>query len=116
MPPIPHDAWREQADATVAAIAQWRETHPRATWAEVAVAVDGQLAGLRTRLLADSAQASPATDPLPEERPRCRACGGVLHDAGRHARRLTTEGGQSVVLERTYLRCPACRTGVFPPG
>ncbi len=116
MPPIPREAWRAQAEATVAAIAQWREVHPRATWAELEAAVDGQLAGLRTRLLAEGAQASSTADPAPAERPACPACGGVLHDTGRHRRRLATEGGQTVVLERTYLRCPTCGTGLFPPG
>ncbi|MGH2617737.1 MAG: YgiT-type zinc finger protein [Thermomicrobiales bacterium] len=115
MPPIPREAWRAQAEATVTTIAQWRDAHPRATWAELEAAVDGQLAGLRTRLLAAGAQASPAADPARTERPDCPACGGVLHDAGRHRRRLTTEGGQTVVLERTYLRCPACGAGLFPP-
>jgi hypothetical protein len=116
MPPVPREAWQTQATATMAAIAQWREAHPRATWAELEAAVDAELAGLRARLLADSAQASPAADPAPEERPHCRECGAALHDAGRHQRRLTTERDQPIVLERTYLRCPACGTGIFPPG
>jgi hypothetical protein len=116
MPPVPRAAWQTQAAETMAAIAQWREAHPRANWAELEAAVDTELAGLRAQLLADSAHASAATDPAPEERPRCPACGAVLHDAGRYQRRLTTEGGQPVVLERTYLRCPACGAGGFPPG
>lgn len=116
MPPIPRAAWRTQAETTVAAVAQWRDAHPHATWAELEAAVDGQLAGLRTRLLTEGAQASPAADPAPAERPACPACGGALHDAGRHRRRLATEGGRTIVVERTYLRCPACGTGLFPPG
>lgn len=116
MPPIPRAAWRDQADDTVTAIAQWRERHPRATWAELEATVDAALAGMRAQLLADSAQASPAANPAAAERPRCRDCGGVLHDTGRHDRRLTTAGDQQVVLARTYLRCPACGTGLFPPG
>ena len=65
MPPLPRDAWRDQADAVLGEVARWRAAHPRATWAEIEAAVDERLAGLRARLLADSAQASPAADPAP---------------------------------------------------
>lgn len=115
MPPVPRDAWQTQATATMAAIADWREAHPRARWTELEAAIDAELAGLRSQVLTDSAQASPATDPPREARPPCPACGAVLHDAGRHRRRLTTERDQPVVLARTYLRCPACGAGFFPP-
>ena len=101
MPPIPREAWRDEADAAVATIAQWRETHPRATWAEIEAAVDGPLTALRTRLLVDSAQATPAADPALAERPACPACGGALHDAGRHRRRLRSEGDETIEVERT---------------
>lgn len=116
MPPVPRDAWQAQAAATMTALADWRAAHPRATWTELETAIDGELAGLRARLLTDSAHASAAADPPREERPPCPACGGVLHAAGRHPRRLVTERDAAVVLERTYLRCPACGTGLFPPG
>jgi len=80
---MPRAAWRMQAEATVAAVAQWREAHPHATWAELEAAVDGSLAELRARLLAEGVRASPAADPAPVERPACPACGGALHDVGR---------------------------------
>ena len=116
MPPVPRDAWQAQAAATMTALADWRESHPRASWTELEAAIDGELAGLRSQLLTDSALASAMTDPSREARPPCAACGGVLHAAGRHPRRLLTEGDRAVVLTRTYLRCPACGTGLFPPG
>jgi len=116
MPPVPREAWQRQAAQTMTAIAEWRESHPRATWSELETAVDDELAGLRTQLLTDSAVASAMTDPPRDARPPCPTCGGGLHDAGRHARRLVTERDEAVVLTRTYLRCPACGTGLFPPG
>ena len=116
MPPVPRERWQAQAAATMTAIADWREGHPRATWTELEGAIDGELATLRTQVLTDSAQASAMADPPREARPPCPRCGGVLHDAGTHPRRLRTERDQTVVLKRTYLRCPACGAGLFPPG
>ena len=116
MPPVPREAWQRQAAATMHTIADWRAAHPRATWTELEAAIDDELAALRTHLLTDSAQASAMTDPPRAARPPCPTCGGVLHDAGHHPRRLLTERDQTVELERTYLRCPACGTGLFPPG
>jgi YgiT-type zinc finger domain-containing protein len=100
----------------MAAIADWRAAHPRASWTELEAAIDDELAGLRAQLLTDSAQASAMTDPPRAARPPCPTCGGVLHDAGRQERHLLTERDRTVVLRRTYLRCPACGTGLFPPG
>lgn len=116
MPLVPRERWQAHATATMTAIADWREAHPRATWTEVEAAIDDELAGLRTRLLTDSAQASAMADPPREARPPCPRCGGVLHDAGTQRRRLRTERDQRVVLTRTSLRCPACGAGLFPPG
>lgn len=115
MPPVPREAWQRQAATTMTAVADWREAHPRASWTELEAAIDDELAGLRSHLLTDSALASAMTDPPPEARPPCPRCGGGLHAAGRHHRRLLTERDQAVVLRRTYLRCPACGTGLFPP-
>lgn len=115
MPPVPREAWQQQAATTMSAIADWREAHPRASWTELEAAIDDELAALRTHLLTDAALASAMADPSPAARPPCPRCGGVLHDAGRQPRQLVTERDQTVVLKRTYLRCPACGAGLFPP-
>jgi len=115
MPPLPRAAWGDQADAVLDEIAAWRLAHPRATWAEIEAAVDAGLAGLRAQVLQDSAHASPAADPALAERPRCPDCGAAVQAAGARGRRLTTDGDQVVELTRTYLRCPACGAGLFPP-
>ena len=115
MPPVPRERWQAAAAAAMTAIADWRPADPQANWTELESAIDGELTALRARLLAESAQVSAATDPPLAARPPCPSCGEGLHDAGRHRRRLLTEGDEAVVLERTYLRCPACGTGLFPP-
>jgi ribosomal protein S27AE len=50
------------------------------------------------------------------EPPVCPACGAALVVEGKRTRRLRTTHEQEVVLTRHDTRCPACGTGVFPPG
>ena len=112
--PLPRERWLAEAADRFAVLDAWRQTHPRATWSEIEAAIDGQLAPLRAHLLGDTAMASAATD-RHGARPPCPACGEPLTAAGSHQRRLTTEGDHPVVLTRTYRRCSACGTGLFPP-
>src|SRR6266481_4912163 len=43
-------------------------------------------------------------------------CGQPLQARGRARRRWQTQGGQQVEVERTYVTCPQCGGGFFPPG
>ena len=113
--PLPRDRWLAEADARFAALEAWRAKHPRATWAEIEAAIDGQLGPLRARMLGETAMTSDAAT-LGGERPLCPECGARLHAAGTHRRRLRGEQDEPIALERTYARCPACGTGLFPPG
>lgn len=112
--PLPRERWLAEADARFAALDAWRQDHPRATWTEIEAAVDAQLGPLRARLLGETAMASDAAA-LGGARPVCPGCGARLAPAGARRRRLRGEQEIPIELERTYARCPACGTGVFPP-
>ena|SRR5689334_24285464 len=110
--------WAEQSEAVVGRMRGWRAAHPRATFREIAEAVDAELDPLRARMLADAAAASPAArfSESEGERPVCPTCGGKVIGRGRRRRRLTTRGDATVELERAYGTCTSCGRGVFPPG
>ena len=107
--------WKDMADLQLTRIAEWRQAHPRATWDELETAVDAEFAVLRRQVLEDAAMSSPAVN-FATERPTCPQCGRPMHAAGAQPRRLTTDHNQLITLTRTYARCPACQTGLFPPG
>lgn len=113
--PLPRERWLAEAAERFVALEAWRQTHPTATWTEIEVAIDAQLGPLRAQVLGETAMASDAAE-LRGERPRCPECGKALVAGGRHRRRLRGEQDVVLDLDRTYARCPDCRTGVFPPG
>jgi hypothetical protein len=111
--------WAGDAESVWSGLADWRAAHPTATLSEIEAALDERLDRLRARLLADLALASAAADVqagFGEERARCERCGVPLQARGQSDRRLLTQGGAAVPLRRTYLACPACGDGSFPPG
>lgn len=111
--------WAGDAESVWSGIADWRAAHPKATLSEIEAALDERLDRLRARLLADLALASAAADVQEgsaEERPRCERCGVVLQARGQSDRKLLTQGGAEVPLRRTYIACPQCGDGTFPPG
>jgi ribosomal protein S27AE len=111
--------WAGDAESVWSGLADWRAAHPKATLSEIEVALDERLDRLRARLLADLALASAVTDVTEAtvaERPRCQQCGVVLQARGQSDRRLLTQGGVDVWLERSYATCPRCGDGSFPPG
>jgi YgiT-type zinc finger domain-containing protein len=89
----------------------WHSTHPRATFAELEHAVEEQLDQLRVHLLRERVQAS-----FVEERPLCRQCGATMVPRASEHRTLLLRGDQALKLERSYLTCPSCGEGLFPPG
>ena len=111
--------WRELSDEVITGMAEWWGQHPRATLTEIEAALDERLARVRARMLQDTPLASAATDvsQLPEaERPRCPECGHALEARGQEERTLRTTYDRPVTLRRSCARCPACGTGLFPPG
>lgn len=110
--------WAKQIEAVVGGLRGWRAAHPRATFREIAEALDAELDPLRAQMLADAATASPAArfTEGEAERPSCPHCGGRVIGRGRRRRSLTTRGDATVELEREYGSCTTCGSGVFPPG
>ena len=108
--------WQEQAEEAMAAVAQWRVAHPKATLAEIEHAVDERLNRLRARLIEQSAQASAAAGSEASQGLVCQECGQPLQARGKARRTWQTQGGQQVEVERTYVTCPQCGGGFFPPG
>jgi RNase P subunit RPR2 len=111
-------SWRQLSEEVVTGMREWREGHPRATLREIEAALDERLNRMRARMLEEAALASRAADwqeAGQEERPLCPECGEPLVARGKQERRLQTQGGEEVVLERSYGVCPACEAGFFPP-
>jgi predicted RNA-binding Zn-ribbon protein involved in translation (DUF1610 family) len=92
-------------------LASWRSTHPRATFAEIELAVEQQIQRLRTQLLSEHAPAE-----FLEERPLCPKCGATMTRRARGTRRMVLQGDRQLDLERSYLVCRSCGEGLFPPG
>ena len=110
------ERWKEQGEHVFAAVAQWRATHAQATLAEIEQAVDEQIHQLRARMIEQTAQASAAAESEASQGLVCEQCGKPLQARGRAKRRWQTQGGQAVEVERTYVSCPQCGGGFFPPG
>lgn len=113
------EEWAALSEEVLTGMKEWRLAHPKATFRQIEEALDERLNRLRARMLSDAAQASAARaweERREEERPVCSVCGSPLQSRGKHARRLQTQGGNEVRIERTYGVCPVCGVGVFPPG
>jgi hypothetical protein len=109
--------WRALSEEVIKEMSEWRAQHPKATLKEIESTLDKVLAGLRVQMLQDTILTSKATDWRGEaEGERCPECGVQLKARGKQSRRLQTNGGQELVLKREYGQCPACGTGLFPPG
>jgi hypothetical protein len=111
--------WSAAAESVWTGMADWRASHPKATFGEIEAALDERLNQVRARVLADLAMASTAADlaaTSAEERPRCERCGVLLQARGHSERQVVTQGGVEVRLERSYAACPRCGDGSFPPG
>ena len=109
-------SWQEQGEPVFAAVAHWRQTHPQATLAEIERVVDEQINRLRAQLIEEAAQASAAAGSDSSAGLVCEHCGQPLQARGRARRRWQMQGGQQVEVERTYVTCPQCGGGFFPPG
>lgn len=110
--------WHDETSAVLSGLKEWRLQHPRATLAEIETAVDEGLAPMRARMVERMTLASRAADIAGRavgERARCPRCGAELRPRGKKTRRVVTQGGQELRLERDYGVCPVCKAGLFPP-
>jgi YgiT-type zinc finger domain-containing protein len=108
--------WQQLSEEVMTGLRDWRAAHPRATFAEIEAVVDERLNGMRARMLEDLALASAAAEATAAGPGACPECGHALQRRGMQTRTLTVQGDQAVHLQRPYAVCPACGTGVFPPG
>ena len=111
--------WEAASKELLTEMKAWRVAHPHATFSAIEMELDRRMRELRGEMLEDLAQASDLADvgALPEaERPVCPHCGARLGPRGQEQRTLQTDGDHEVALQRSYVVCPHCRTGFFPPG
>jgi NADH pyrophosphatase NudC (nudix superfamily) len=111
--------WRPLSEEIMAGIEEWRVQHLKATLQDIEAAVDVHLAELRVRMLEDVALASEATDVSQRSRsarPVCPHCGTVVEPRGSRQRQVTTHRAKTLRLTRSYVVCPTCQLGFFPPA
>ena len=115
--------WDTAMKEILSGLKEWRLAHPRVPMVELERETARRMSKLVARVVQDMALASDAADVGAarahgemETGQVCPQCGGRLQSRGKHARRLTGAHDQPVELERSYLECPACGTGFFPPG
>jgi YgiT-type zinc finger domain-containing protein len=92
-------------------LAAWHSTHPDATFAEIEAAVEAQLDQLRVQLLEERTKPRAG-----EAHPVCPRCGTTMEPRSTTTRTLLLRGNQSLELTRSYVTCPHCGAGLFPPG
>lgn len=101
----------EQMTAIHRDLRAWRATHPRASFAEIEAAVEDRIRQLRARFLEETVAAG-----FRDEHPACPHCGATMLPRTQVDREVVVQGDEKVQLEGAYVTCPACGTGLFPPG
>ena len=94
---------------------QWRREHPRATFDEIDAEVARQYAQVHAEVVAELSMAG-AEASAAAQATTCPACHHVLQRRGTRRRAVATRRGVLAEVERAYYVCPACGTGLFPPG
>lgn len=89
---------------------QWRHQHPQASLTEIEAELDRQMRRMRAAVLAETATTTETDVGI------CPQCGTTLVRRGDRERTLLTDGDEPLTLARTYATCPACGSGLFPPG
>lgn len=89
----------------------WRAAHPHATLTEIEREVDRQLDAVRASVVAETAMTDDAT-----ALNVCPDYGARLGLRGTRERTLLTDGDEPLTLSRVDATCPACGSGLFPPG
>ena len=108
--------WRKMSEEVIGGLSEWREKNAKATFREIEDEVDKRLSALRAQLIADTAmQSASAGWAGAEAGALCPQCATKLQKKGKKKRRLQTQEGQTIELEREYGVCPKCGQGFFPP-
>lgn len=96
---------------------EWRRAHPKAKYVEIEGEIHRRMMQLEARVIQEAAQESEAREwgkGREQEAPVCAKCAVPLSARGKHRRTLQGNGGESVMLNRTYGTCPNCRESFFP--
>jgi hypothetical protein len=103
---------REAAEAVIARLSKWEETHraPNLTQIEDEVLALRQQFG---EAIMDAVLAGQEAQ-QPVQAPQCEVCGGEMTYKGRKVRSVESRAGE-VEIERGHYYCPHCRSGFFPP-
>ena len=88
------------SDEILEGVAQWRETHPRATMREIEDEIDRRLSGLRAKMISDAANASERAGWETAQGVQCPDCGAKLVKKGKKKRVLLTRDGREIELDR----------------
>jgi uncharacterized protein with PIN domain len=110
------EKWRGMSEAMIVGMSEWREKHPRATLREIEEEIDKRLSEMRAQMITDTAMKSPSAEWEKGETEVCPKCGGELLKKGKKKRKLESQGGREIELEREYGICLDCGYGLFPPG
>ena len=102
----------EAAEAMYEELRAWRETHPEASFDEIASQVTPKRRELMGELLEQLAKQQ--GDGRYAEA-SCPTCGSEMKASGQRVRRIVHAEGEAEV-ERAYHHCPECGSGLFPPG
>jgi uncharacterized protein with PIN domain len=97
-------------------VSEWREKHPRATLREIEMEIDKRLLEMRAQMITDTAMKSPSAEWEKGETEVCPKCRGKLMKKGKKKRKLETQGGKEIEMEREYGMCLDCGYGFFSPG
>lgn len=92
-------------------LSNWHATHPDASFLEMEEAVEAQLHHLRASLLSEQLD-----ETIVHTSPLCRDCGAAMEPRTQSDRRIVLGGDEVVEVQRPYSVCPACGSGLFPPG
>ncbi len=107
---------RQLMDDILSGMKEWREQHPKASFYEIERETMKRMAQLQARLMQELAQATQASEWGEGVGPTCPECGAKMEKRGQQERSLQAQGGEEVVLKRSYAVCPQCGAGIFPPG
>jgi len=109
--------WHEIGARIFGEMDGWRREHPKATFAEIETAVEKRLDSLRAELIQQEIEIRARAEVAAgSERPTCATCGRVMQSRGTKERSVTVQGNRPVRIQRRYVVCPVCSTGLFPPG
>lgn len=111
--------WVKKSQQILSGIKEWRQAHPKARFVEIEDEVHRRMMELEAQVLAEAAQESESREwgrDGVQQAPRCPRCDVPLQARGKRKRTLQGNGGQSVVLNRTYGTCPRCGESFFPSG